>query len=151
ELAGAGCKGLAQAGRFVDAPGIQPDALPRLQRWRQVLGDLPATRRRLQGSLQQPGHVHPLGSERRHHRRMSPRGAWHGSGGALVMGCPAVAPGHGARRAALVAKAQLLWIERGDRLAPGVARLLVTHGTAATAFVCGASPAGGWPATSWLR
>ncbi len=70
ELAVAGFQSLANAGRFVDAQIIQHDNLPRLERWRELLGDVPDKRVRIHGSLNHPGHLQASRRERRDQRRV---------------------------------------------------------------------------------
>ncbi len=84
-----GLQGLANALRVVHAQGIQHDHLARLERWRQLLRDVPGERHRIHGSFNQPGLVHAVGGERRHQRRILPVVARRRAGGALVMLCGA--------------------------------------------------------------
>jgi hypothetical protein len=58
------------------------------------------------------------------------------AGRPLVMGRPAVEPGQGDVRAALVDEDELLWVEVGDRRAPGCARFLVAFTGCQCFFLC---------------
>jgi len=70
QLAVAGFQRLANAGRFVDAQIIQHDHLPRVERWCELLGDVPDKRVRIDGALNHPGHLQASRRERRYQRRV---------------------------------------------------------------------------------
>ncbi len=104
---------------LVGAQIVQHDHLPRPQRRRQLLGDVPGERLRIHGSLDQPGLVQPIGGERGHQRGVLAVVARDRAGGPLVMRRPAIQPGQGDVRAAFVDKDELLWVELGRGRTPG--------------------------------
>ncbi len=136
QLAVMGFQGLANAGGLVDAQIIQHHDLARLQRRRQLLRNVPFEGGGIHRSLNHPGLVQTIRRERCHQRGVLAMVTRHGSGGSVVMRCPAVEPCQGDVGATFVDKDELLGVELGSGLAPGRAGLLVTLAGCQRLFLC---------------